>query len=71
MSGENLLVLLNGAQPAEWVEDRRVRLTPFEAERGITPAKMTPLEWRRMNDASRAHSDAALHRSLQRALLGP
>lgn len=57
-------------QPPEWVEDRRVRLTVPEAEFGKLPARMTPLEWRRMNDASRSYGDQCVLRSLMRAKLG-
>lgn len=57
-------------QSPELVESRRVRLTTAEAERGLIPAKYTTLEWRRMNDACRAYSDACVMRQLMRAKLG-
>lgn len=58
-------------QPAAWVEDRRVRLRVDEAERGVLPARLTPREWRRMADASRAHTDECLLLAMRRGLLGP
>lgn len=57
-------------QPEGWVEDRRVRLTRHEAERGVSPAKYTTLEWRGMNAASQAYHDRLAYEALVRAQLG-
>lgn len=68
---DRIMADLCRAQPPHWVEDRRERLTVPQAERGVQPAKYTRLEWRRMNDASRAYADACVMNQLTRAKLGP
>ena len=67
---ERIMADLYKTQPESWVEDRRVRLTTRQAERGVSPTKYTPLEWRRMNAASQAYHDRLALAALQRAQLG-